>query len=52
MRIENVGLININMRLKLYYNEDCGIKISSEENKGTTVRVIFPKKLPNAEISI
>lgn len=44
---EHVGLANINMRLKLYYNEDCGIKISSEENKGTTVRVIFEKNNTN-----
>ena len=40
---DHVGLININLRLKLYYNSDCGIKIESKENKGTTIRVIFLK---------
>lgn len=49
---EHVGLANINMRLKLYYNKDCGIKIKSEEGKGTTIRIIFPKEQPKFEITI
>lgn len=43
---ENVGLVNINLRLKLYYNSNCGIRIKSAEGKGTTIRIIFEKKLP------
>lgn len=42
---EHVGLVNINLRLKLYYNSDCGIKIKSEQGKGTTIRIVFEKKM-------
>lgn len=42
---DNIGLLNVNMRLKLYYNNaDCGLVISSEEGNGTTVRIIFEKE--------
>lgn len=49
---EHVGLVNINMRLKLYYNKECGITISSEEGKGTTTRIVFEKESPHSEITI
>jgi len=40
----HIGLLNINLRLKLYYkNKDCGIDINSVENEGTTVRIVFDK---------
>ena len=48
---EHVGLININMRLKLYYNKECGITINSEEGKGTTTRIIFEKNFPDSKIA-
>jgi len=44
---EHIGLTNINMRLKLYYNSNCGIEIFSKENEGTKVRIIFEKEVPN-----
>lgn len=44
---EHVGLTNVNMRLKLYYNNECGIGIFSKENEGTKVRIIFEKEVPN-----
>ena len=44
---EHVGLTNVNMRLKLYYNNECGIEIFSKENEGTKVRIIFEKEVPN-----
>lgn len=47
---EHIGLLNVNMRLKLYYNSECGIEITSEESKGTTVRIMFEKAPPQTEI--
>lgn len=49
---EHVGLININMRLKLYYSKECGITINSELGKGTAIRIIFEKENPHTEITI
>ena len=47
---EHVGLVNVNMRLKLYYNDDdCGIKIISRYGEGTTVRITFLKEPPISE---
>ena len=40
---EHIGLLNVNMRLKLYYKES-GIEIRSTENKGATIRIIFDKE--------
>jgi len=39
----HIGLTNVNMRLKLHYNNDCGIEIFSKENEGTKIRIIFEK---------
>lgn len=44
---EHVGLVNVNLRLKLYYNNECGVQILSQE-KGTAIRIIFEKKLPHS----
>lgn len=49
---EQIGLLNVNMRLKLFYNNDCGIKIISEQNKGTTVRITFEKEIPRTDAII
>ncbi len=45
---DHIGLLNVHLRLKLYYNENCGITIKSKENVGTTVRIIFDKVPPEA----
>lgn len=36
------GLNNVHKRLKLYYGDEYGLKISSELNKGTKITVIIP----------
>ncbi len=43
---EHIGLLNVNMRLKLYYNKDCGIEIKSQEKQGTAIRIVFDKEIP------
>ncbi|MBR5156862.1 MAG: histidine kinase [Clostridia bacterium] len=43
---EHIGILNVNMRLKLYYNKDCGIEIESQKNQGTAIRIIFEKETP------
>lgn len=47
---DHIGLLNVNMRLKLYYNNDSGIEIYSKENEGTTIRITFEKELPQTDI--
>ncbi len=42
---EHIGLLNVHMRLKLFYDETCGIKINSVPGSGTKVTVIFNKKI-------
>ncbi len=43
---EHIGILNVNMRLKLYYNKDCGIEIKSQKKQGTAIRIIFEKDIP------
>jgi len=43
---EKIGILNIHMRLKLYYNNDCGLQIHSKEGKGTCIRITFDKIPP------
>lgn len=38
----SIGINNVNDRIKLLYGEEYGITITSEENKGTNVRVVIP----------
>jgi len=40
----SVGIFNVNQRLKLYYGEEYGIRISSKKDTGTRVRIIIPKE--------
>lgn len=47
---DHVGLINVHMRLKLYYGKESGIKITSVPDKGTTIRITFKKQLDNNEL--
>lgn len=44
---DHIGLLNVNMRLQLYYNSDSGLEIVSKEGEGTSVRIIFDKELQN-----
>ncbi len=39
----HIGIYNVNRRVKLIYGENYGVFVSSEENKGTIVRLIFPE---------
>lgn len=41
---ENIGLKNTDYRLKLIYGQQYGLKIQSEENIGTTIDIIIPKR--------
>jgi two-component system sensor histidine kinase YesM len=38
----SIGVNNVNDRIKLLYGDDYGVTITSELNKGTTVKVIIP----------
>lgn len=44
----HIGLINVNMRLKLVYGESSGITITSSPG-GTSVFIHFPKETPHTE---
>lgn len=37
-----IGLSNVNKRIKLYYGSDYGLKIESEQGKGTKVYIYLP----------
>jgi two-component system sensor histidine kinase YesM len=39
---DHIGLTNSNQRIKLYYGDEYGIKVSSWSNIGTAVRIILP----------
>jgi len=39
---KNIGLVNINRRIKLVYGDEYGIRVESSLNKGTTVLLNFP----------
>ena len=39
---KSIGLKNVNERIKLYYGEEYGIRISSEPGQGTVVRIKLP----------
>jgi two-component system sensor histidine kinase YesM len=41
----NIGLSNVNQRIKLLYGEEYGISIKSEENKGTMVTIEIPEDI-------
>lgn len=40
-----VGLDNINRRIKLYYGEEHGVILKQNEGKGTTARIELPKNM-------
>ncbi len=43
---DSVGIMNVHMRLKLFYDESCGLTIHSEKGIGSCVKIIFNKVLP------
>lgn len=38
----NIGLYNINQRIRLFYGEEYGLQIQSSEEGGTTITIILP----------
>ena len=42
MNINRVGIKNVNERLKLNYGDGYGLRIISEEGKGTEVILVMP----------
>lgn len=40
---ESIGLKNINARIRLYYGEDYGLSVKSEQRYGTTVQIKIPE---------
>jgi two-component system, sensor histidine kinase YesM len=40
----SIGLSNVNKRIKLFYGKDYGLKIESEQGKGTIVHINLPWK--------
>lgn len=43
-RNKSIGLYNINQRMKLYYGEEYGIRISARPKEGTQVNITVPAK--------
>lgn len=40
----NIGLVNVNERLKLYYGSSCSLKIESGVGKGTRISFVIPEE--------
>ncbi len=38
----SIGLANVDKRIKLYYGEEYGLSMSSEQNVGTVMRLVMP----------
>ncbi len=43
---EHIGLLNVNMRLRLFYGRGSGITFISQPGEGTTIRIAFQKEIP------
>ena len=41
----SIGIKNVNQRIKAYYGEEYGIKLESNLNTGTSVRIRIPKNI-------
>lgn len=46
---KGIGLYNIHRRIKLIYGDQAELAIQSQINQGTTVTIILPRELPQAE---
>ncbi len=42
---QHIGVSNVNQRLRLYFGEQYGLTVTSQEKEGTTVSIHFPKVL-------
>lgn len=40
--VEGIGMSNVNARIKLLFGDEYGLFVSSEQNVGTTVRLLIP----------
>ncbi len=45
---ESVGIKNVYYRLKLYYKDDVGFEVSSQEGAGTTFRIVVKEDIEEA----
>lgn len=45
-RLGSVGMLNVNYRLKAFYGEGCGVKIDSEQGRGTRLSMLIPAAMP------
>jgi two-component system sensor histidine kinase YesM len=45
LNYNNTALMNVNQRIKLFYGEEYGISIVSEEGKGTKVIIMIPEDI-------
>ena len=39
---KNIGMANVNQRIRLFYGEEYGIQIESRQGEGTEVEIILP----------
>ncbi len=46
---DHTGLLNVDMRLKLFYGNSAGIQITSPPNKPAAIRITFSKKMHSKE---
>ena len=42
MAEKGIGLVNVNQRIRLFYGEDYGIKVTSKAGKGSIVEIVLP----------
>lgn len=49
---QRIGLLNVHQRLRLYYGEQYGIKISSVLNKGTKVIIMLPAQTGGGDVYV
>ncbi len=42
---KSIGMVNVNQRIRLFYGEDYGIQIDSQEQVGTEVEIVLPVRV-------
>ena len=42
---KSIGMVNVNQRIRLFYGEDYGIQIKSQEQRGTEVEIVLPVRM-------